>query len=59
MLYTSKEVAEIFKISRETVLRMVCRGELEAVKLGKDYRFEEDVIQRFIRKRSAKRSDRA
>ncbi len=59
MLYTTKEVAEMFKISRETVLRMLRRGELEAIKLGKDYRFEEDVIQRFIRKRSAKRSDGA
>ncbi len=37
-LLTPKEVAEILKISYETVLSIIKSGDLKAVKIGKCYR---------------------
>lgn len=38
VVYTTAEAAEILKLSPITVERQIRRGELKAVKLGKEYR---------------------
>lgn len=48
-MYTTKEVAEIFKWHEETVRRKIASGEIKAVKLGKAYRISEEEIERLKR----------
>ena len=38
VVYTAKEAARILKLSPITIERQIRRGELKAVKLGKEYR---------------------
>ncbi len=52
MFYTSEEVADMFKVGKETVLRWVRKGNMEAIKLGRDYRFSDESLQRFIQSKS-------
>jgi excisionase family DNA binding protein len=46
-LYTTTEVAEIFKVSAKTVKRWVANGELKAIKTpGGHYRFTEAAVNK-------------
>lgn len=45
-LYTSKEVAEILKVSQQAVRNMIDRHEIKAVKIGRAYRIPVSEIER-------------
>ena len=53
-LLTAEQVAQQFQIAIKTVQRLVLRGELRAVRVGKLYRFERAEIEAY-RKRSGGR----
>lgn len=48
---TTESVAEMFHVSVYTVQRWVREGRLDAIKIGKGYRFTEDHILKFVRER--------
>ena len=43
-----RDVAEIFKCSREKIKRMARRGELPAFKFGKHWYLRKDDLERFL-----------
>lgn len=45
--FTCKEVAEHWRLSCNTVNRMVRRGELEAVRFGKTWRIPAEAVRRY------------
>ena len=47
------EIADMFKVSRQTVYRWVKSGELSAFKLGHDWRIKNSDLQKFIEERKA------
>jgi excisionase family DNA binding protein len=46
---TVSEVAEVMRVSKMTVYRLVHSGELPAVRFGRSYRVPETAVQRFLR----------
>ena len=40
--YTIDELAKIMKVERRTIKRAIERGEIEAIKIGKQYRIKKD-----------------
>lgn len=49
-LLTIKEVAERLAVSEPTIYRLINRGELPTVKIGRALRFDEADIEAYIRK---------
>jgi len=47
-LYTLKETTGILKVSRATLYRLINRGLLRAVKIGKKTLFSEEELKNFI-----------
>ncbi len=47
---TVAEVAELVRVSRMTVYRLVQAGELPAVRVGKSYRVPEAAVDAFLRR---------
>ena len=47
-LLTTQELAKYLKIRPETVLRKSRKGELPAVKIGRQYRFDMDQINNWL-----------
>lgn len=48
-MYTTREIAEMFKWNIETVRRKICAGKIKAVKIGKGYRISEEEVERLKR----------
>lgn len=46
--YTTKQVQDLFKVDRITVYRMLQDGRLKGVKIGKQWRFHQSEIERFL-----------
>lgn len=46
--YTIQEVADKLKVAYLTVYRWVQTGDLEAVKVGKQYRIKNECLKKFI-----------
>ena len=46
--YTIEEVAKMLKVAYLTVYRWVRSGKLKAVKAGKQYRIEKQVLDKFL-----------
>lgn len=46
--YTPKEIAELFRISTQTVYNLINKGELKAVKFGNTYRISGAVLKEYI-----------
>lgn len=46
--YTTKEIAEMFKVAYLTVYRWIKEGRIEAYKLGKEYRIKKTDIDKFM-----------
>ena len=51
-LYTLQEVADILRVSRQTIYNYVTAKKLKAVKYGREYRVTEEILQEFIAKGS-------
>lgn len=47
-VYTVKEVAQILQTSRQQVRRMIQGEELEAVRVGREWRISEDALKAFL-----------
>jgi excisionase family DNA binding protein len=47
-LLTTREVAKYLRLRQETVLRKTKRGELPAIKIGKQFRFDKDEIDKWL-----------
>lgn len=46
--WTVKEVAEYIRASDQTVLNLVRRGQLKAIRLGRALRITDESLQRFL-----------
>ncbi|KAD4060163.1 helix-turn-helix domain-containing protein [Arthrobacter yangruifuii] len=46
---TVSEVAEVMRVSKMTVYRLVHSGELPAVRFGRSYRVPESAVQQVLR----------
>ncbi|HEY8720404.1 helix-turn-helix domain-containing protein [Pengzhenrongella sp.] len=45
---TVAEVAEIMRVSRMTVYRLVHSGEMPAVRVGQSYRVPQDALEQYL-----------
>jgi len=48
MYYTCKEVAEILKLSLETIWDWARTGKLSAVKIGRSYRIPKETVDQLL-----------
>ena len=48
-LYTLQEVADVLKVTRQTIYNYVTAQKLKATKYGKEYRVTEEDLQEFIK----------
>ena len=48
--YTVREVAERFKVSRQSVYDWISEGRLRAVKIGNRTRIPESALEEFVRR---------
>ena len=48
---TVDEVADLMRVSRTTVYRMIREGALPAVRLGRGYRLREEAVHRYLQDR--------
>lgn len=49
-----KQVREILDLSERTVFRLIKKGELKGVKIGREWRFEESDIEDYIARQRKK-----
>ena len=50
-LLTVNEVADLLRVSRMTVYRLIKDGEMAAVRVGRSYRLREDDVDTYLRDR--------
>lgn len=48
-LYTLQEVADILRVSRQTLYNNIGKGKLQATKVGKEYRITEAQLQGILK----------
>ena len=48
-VYSTKEVAEMLKLNKRTVLREIHRGNLKAKKIGNKYRITEKALNKYMK----------
>jgi excisionase family DNA binding protein len=53
-LLTVSEVAQAMRVSNMTVYRLIKRGEIPAVRIGKNYRIREASVERYLTARSVR-----
>lgn len=47
-VYTVEEFAKLFKLSPEAVRTLIRNGEIPAIRIGKQYRIPQDVVDRYF-----------
>ena len=47
-VYTVGEFAQMFKLSAEVVRNLIRRGEIAAIRIGKQYRIPQPVVDRYF-----------
>ena len=47
--YTTKEVAEMLKVTKKTINQYVREGKIKAIDMGNQYRFTKEQIEEFVR----------
>lgn len=47
-VYTVEEFAQMFKLSAEVVRNLIRRGEIAAIRIGKQYRIPQPVVDRYF-----------
>lgn len=52
-LLTVKEVAALLRVSAQTLYKMLEQGEIPAVKVGSQWRFDRDRIREWLLQRSS------
>jgi len=53
-LMTSAEVAQYLQVNRSTLYKLIRRGQIPVFKIGADYRFNRDAIEKLITDREEK-----
>jgi len=53
--YTPKEVAEMFKLSKQTIYNLINRGELEAIKFGNTFRIPGTSLNEYVKQSTTKK----
>lgn len=48
--YTVKELSDLFKVSVKTIRDTITSGELEAYKVGREWRVSEEAVQMYLDK---------
>lgn len=48
-LYSLQELADILRVSRQTIYNHLTAGHIKAVKQGKEYRVTEEEVQRILK----------
>jgi excisionase family DNA binding protein len=48
---TVNEVADLLRVSRMTVYRLIKEGQLKALRVGRSYRLREDDVDEYLSKR--------
>ena len=57
-MYTVTEVAKMFSVSRQSVLKWINNGKIKAVKVVKVYRIPKEEIERLLADREAEKGRR-
>ncbi|MBN2735816.1 MAG: PTS sugar transporter subunit IIA [Spirochaetales bacterium] len=47
-IYTLTEIAQFFKVAEKTIIRMIQRGEIPAIKIGSQWRFIKEEIDQWL-----------
>lgn len=47
--YTADEVAQELRVTPRTILRLIERGDLRAVRVGKQYRIPRESLEAFLK----------
>lgn len=47
-VYTVEEFAKIFKLSPEAIRALIRKGEIPSIRIGKQYRIPQDVVDRYF-----------
>lgn len=47
-LLDAREVAAMFRVSYMSIMRLIHRGELRSIRVGRSYRIPRDEVERFI-----------
>ncbi|MFN3476670.1 MAG: helix-turn-helix domain-containing protein [Candidatus Methylomirabilales bacterium] len=47
-VYTVEEFAKVFKLSPEAVRNLIRKGEIPAIRIGKQYRIPQDVVDHYF-----------
>ncbi len=55
-VFSTKEVAEKFKVTYLTVFRWIKAGKLKAFKVGKQYRVKQEDLEAFIEQSKSERT---
>lgn len=55
-VFSTKEVAEKFKVTYLTVFRWIKAGKLKAFKVGKQYRVKQEDLETFIEQSKSERT---
>jgi excisionase family DNA binding protein len=50
-LLTVNEVADLLRVSRMTVYRMIRQGDMAALRVGRNYRLREEDVHRYLTER--------
>lgn len=53
-IITVKQLAEFLQVSEQTIKRAIKTGDLEAFKVGRDWRVEREKVQEWIEKNKKK-----
>ena len=50
-LLTVREVAEVLRVSRMSIYRMIKQGEMPAFRVGRGYRLRQEDVHRYLKER--------
>ncbi len=52
IVYTILEAAKLLKVSDDTIRRLIKSGELEAVKVGNQWRIKKESLDKLLKKKN-------
>lgn len=52
-MFTVQEIADLLRVNKVTVYRMAKRGAIPTLKVGRQWRFDKKLIQRWLQNQQA------